>query len=363
MPSAIVSLPEDLTPEWLNEILALNNSEFDSVKISSVSFQMIGTGKMGDNARLTIEYDNNSHPDSLPNSLVVKLPAADPIAKQMSASSGAYAREVLFYQEQAQYTDMHLPKIYYSASDEKGEEFIILMEDMAPAEPGDQLQGETIHRAEMAIDQAAKLHASFWESEKLNGEHISKPYADDNPAFGGALLQDAWPKFLDRFGADLAPSAIEFGDLFVGNYSQWMQGFKGPKTLVHSDFRSENILFNDHGEKPSAITVDWQSIAISCGLTDVAYFLGGSLTCELRRQHEQALVARYCSALELAGVKTSETECWEQYREFAMNAFMTVILGAVYTSAAERSDQMFLTMAQRHFQQCLDLQSAEFLST
>lgn len=361
MLSAIVSLPEAITAEWLSKTLAIHNPAFESATISTVDYQMIGTGKMGDNARLTIEYEDNGHHHALPRSLVAKLPAADPVAKQMSASSGAYAREVLFYQQQAQHTTMQLPKIYYSASDNKGEEFIILMEDMAPAEPGDQLRGETIHRAEMAIDQVAKLHAAFWESDKLEGEHISKPYAGDNAAFGGALLQDAWPKFLDRFGAGLEPSAIEFGDLFVGHYSQWMQGFKGPKTLVHSDFRSENILFNDHGENASAITVDWQSIAISCGLTDVAYFLGGSLTCELRRQHEKALVARYRSALELAGIKTSETECWQQYREFAMNAFMTVILGAVYTGAAERSDQMFLIMAQRHFQQCLDLQSAEFL--
>tara|TARA_B100000767_G_scaffold267027_1_gene285196 strand:- start:260 stop:1351 length:1092 start_codon:yes stop_codon:yes gene_type:complete len=359
---AIVSLPDAITPHWLNQTLAAHNPAFEHAEIIDVDYQMIGTGKMGDNARLTIKYSSDSHTGRLPHTLVAKLPAADPVAKQMSASSGAYAREVLFYQQQAQLTEMHLPKIYYSASDEAGEEFIILMEDMAPAEPGDQLLGETIHRAEMAIDQAAKLHAAFWESDKLDGEHISRPYEEENAAFGGALLLDAWPKFLERFSHGLAPEAIAFGDLFVASYSQWIGRFKGPKTLVHSDFRSENILFNDHGENASAITVDWQSIAISCGLTDIAYFIGGSLTSELRRQHEKTLVSRYRSALELAGVKTSEAECWEQYREFAMNAFMTVILGAVYTGAAERSDKMFLIMAQRHFQQCLDLHSAEFLS-
>ena len=143
---------------------------------------MIGTGKMGDNARLSIEYTRDD--DALPRSLVAKLPAADPVAKQMSASSGAL-REVLFYQQQAQHTDMHLLKIYYSASDDKGEEFIILMEDMAPAE--------------LATNFGAKRYTElkwrwikwpsrtpFWESEKLEGEHISEPYAGDNPAFGGA---------------------------------------------------------------------------------------------------------------------------------------------------------------------------------
>ena len=107
---AIVSLPEAITPEWLSQTLARHHPAFQTATISHVNYQMIGTGKMGDNARLTIEYTRDD--DALPRSLVAKLPAADPVAKQMSASSGAYAREVLFYQQQAQHTDMHLSLIH-----------------------------------------------------------------------------------------------------------------------------------------------------------------------------------------------------------------------------------------------------------
>lgn len=360
MQPAIVSLPEEISPEWLTHVLSNTDENLTSSTIVKVKHEMIGTGKMGDNARISIQY-NDAAPATAPKTLVAKLPAADPIAKEMSASSGAYSREVLFYQQQAKHTDMHLPKIYYSATEPSGAEFIILMEDMAPAVPGDQLKGESVARAELAIDQAAKLHSAFWGVNLPEGDHISKPYEGENSAFGGALLQDAWPQFLDRFGAGLNESAIAFGDLFVANYAQWMSRFNGPKTLVHSDFRSENILFDEHSEQHSAITVDWQSIAISSGLTDIAYFLGGSLELDIRRHHERRLVSRYRTALTAKGITLSETECWEQYREFAMNAFMTVILGAVYTGVGERSDKMFLIMAQRHFQQCVDLHSKDFL--
>ena len=62
-----------------------------------------------------------------------------------------------------------------------------------------------------------------------------------------------------------------------------------------------------------------------------------------------------------AGVDLDFAACWEQYREFALHGILITVLGACFTEAAERSDRMFLTMIQRHLQQCVDLDSAEFL--
>lgn len=370
MEQPIICEAENITPQWLSAALAENGYGKDVI-ISAVSSEIIGTGKMGDNARLNLSLEKA--PDTkaggtqkhlanrLANSIIAKLPAADPIAKELAAGSGAYSREVLFYQQQAKYTDMRLPEIYYSAVNEQGDEFIILMQDMTPAVPGDQIIGETEARAILAMEEAAKLHSAFWGSKNLHGDHISRPYDAANSEFGGALLVDAWPKFLDRFSSGLSEECIAFGDRFANGYSKWIGRFNGQRTLVHSDFRSENILFVDDPTKASATTVDWQSIAEGCGLTDVAYFLGGSLPVETRRKSEKMLVERYRSALAYRDVQLTAEQCWEQYREFSMSAFMTVILGAVYTAAGERSDQMFLTMAQRHFQQCIDLNSGDFL--
>ena len=44
-----------------------------------------------------------------------------------------------------------------------------------------------------------------------------------------------------------------------------------------------------------------------------------------------------------------------------MHGLMITILGACFAAAGERSDRMFLTMAQRHFQHCLDLDAMDFL--
>ena len=110
-----------------------------------------------------------------------------------------------------------------------------------------------------------------------------------------------------------------------------------------------------------ATVVDWQTVGESSALTDAAYFLGGSVEIGQRREWEKSLIDEYAGWLASAGVDLSPGECWEQYREFSMHGIIITVLGAVFTAAQDRSDKMFLTMIQRHLQQCVDLNSAEFL--
>ena len=351
---------DDFNPQWLTE--TLNRTGFlPSGKVSELSYKEIGTGKLGDNIRLSLHYDEQAAAHNPPISLVAKLPAADPIAREMASSSGAYRREVLFYQREAKLTSIRLPRIYHSEASDQGAEFVILMEDLAPATAGDQRIGESLAHARLSIAEAAKLHAPFWGKEDQLGEHITRHYLPDAAEYGGALLIDAWPKFLQRFGSGLNRDCSQFGEHFCQQYSQWIQRYEGEKTLTHYDFRSENILYNDSDAQTSATVVDWQSLSVSSGLSDIAYFLGVSLDTATRRAEEKTLLEGYRKQLAALGVTLKAEDCWQQYREFSMSGFMTVILGAVYTAAEARSDEMFLAMAQQQLQQCVDLNASEFL--
>jgi thiamine kinase-like enzyme len=94
----------------------------------------------------------------------------------------------------------------------------------------------------------------------------------------------------------------------------YISGFNEIKTLIHADFRSENILFSDD----SVYTVDWQTVSEGSPLTDVAYFLGGSVNVEDRRTWEKQLVNEYSELLSERSVNLSAEECWQQYREQSM---------------------------------------------
>lgn len=352
----LVSEPESISPEWLTQVL-IQCGALRTGKVTAVEQKIIGTGKMGDNIRLSLTYSGDN---DAPASLVAKLPAADETARGMAGALGAYHKEVMFYRELAQLSDMSTPKIYLALVDDSGSNFIILMEDLAPAEPGSQLVGESPRHARQALIEAAKLHASFHDNDELLSKDFISQTDADGAAFGQELLQQNWPGFIARFGHDLSEQCIAFGDQYVASHAKWVVGYQGPKTLIHGDFRTENLLFSGNAR---ATAVDWQTLMKSCGLADVAYFLGGSMTTEDRREHEQELVEYYRQCLQDAGVSCSADSCWQQYREFSMHGLMITILGAMFTEPEERSDQMFLIMAQRHLQHCVDMQAEDFLKS
>ena len=350
----LISDPQLITTRWLTEVLTTSGLLSEG-RVVTVEWEMIGTGKMGDNARFSLTYDGDY---GAPKTMIAKLPATDETARMMAGGMGAYLKEVMFYKELADKTAMRTPAIYLALIDEDGSNFIILMEDLAPAEPGDQLVGETIDHARQALAEAAKLHAAFYgRSDLLAGDYITRTDAD-SAAFGQELLEQNWPGFVERFGHGLSAECIAFGGDYVANHGRWVAHYTGPKTLIHSDFRSENMLFSEHDR---VATVDWQTLTESCALADVAYFMGGSLDIGVRRSNEEALLDYYRQCLAEEGVTLSREECWQLYREFSINGLLITILGAMFSEAAERSDKMFLVMIQRHLQHCVDMNAREFL--
>lgn len=351
---SIAVSPEEITPEWMTAVLK-ESGHLSGGKVTAVEHKIIGTGKMGDNARIFVNYDGDY---GAPATLVAKLPATDETARMMAGELSAYYNEVMFYRHLADRTAITTPEIVANEVNAAGTEFIILMEDLAPAEPGSQLIGESLVHTKASLREAAKLAATFYGDPDIGDlEYVTSPARRDGGAQGAALMEQCWPQFVDRFGHGLSSECLAFGECYVENHLQFVTRFTGTKTLVHGDFRCENLLYSG----TVATVVDWQTVGESSALTDAAYFLGGSVEIGQRREWEKSLIDEYAGWLASAGVDLSPGECWEQYREFSMHGIIITVLGAVFTAAQDRSDKMFLTMIQRHLQQCVDLNSAEFL--
>ncbi|MEM8498601.1 MAG: phosphotransferase [Pseudomonadota bacterium] len=347
--------PEQLSPEYLTECLQ-NVGILADECVSAIEYQLIGTGKMGDNARITLSYDR--HLLGAPATVIAKFPAEDEHARAMAGAQGAYYNEVMFYRDLAPETSIRTPTIFTSELSEDGTDFLLLMEDMAPAEPGSQLVGESLEHCQMAIKEAAKLAAAFYGHDALSskGDRVSSA-REDGGAFGQELMIQYWPVFLERFAAGLNQQQINFGAHYASHHAHFASRFTGPKTIAHGDFRSENLLFGPQ----SIAVVDWQTVCESSAITDMAYFLGGSVDTENRRLWEKRLVKDYRVALDFNGVSLSDDECWDLYREYSMHGLMITVLGACFSSPGERSNKMFLAMIQRHLQHCIDVGAHEFL--
>ena len=82
----LVTLPEHITPAWMTSALR-ESGALPAGEVTAVRTALIGTGKMGDNARIELAYDGDYN---APSSLVAKLPATDPTARAAASGMGLY---------------------------------------------------------------------------------------------------------------------------------------------------------------------------------------------------------------------------------------------------------------------------------
>ena len=61
-------------------------------------------------------------------------------------------------------------------------------------------------------------------------------------------------------------------------------------SLIHVDYRLDNLLFTSNDAGIDVAAVDWQSITLGSPLSDVAYFIGAGLTSADRAPVEEQLV-------------------------------------------------------------------------
>jgi aminoglycoside phosphotransferase (APT) family kinase protein len=340
-----------LDPEFLSRALA---ARLDGARVISVRATAVGTGQVSDSFRLRLGYDS---PAALPGTLVAKVPAADPASRSAARAFRTYELEASFYGQLAPDLPVALPACYFASYDPEPDEYVVLLEDLAPASPGDQIAGITADQAALAIDELAALHAAGWDSQQLAG----LPWLNRSSPASAALMTSAvaslYPAFRDRYAQRLRPETLPLIENFVAKTAAYLEARDGPRTIVHGDFRADNLLFGHNGP----VVLDWQTCSFGAGISDLSYFLASSLQVPDRQRHEQDLVRRYHSGLASKGVAVSWAYCWNEYRRYAFGGIMMDIIAAMVVRQTERGDEMFCAMADRHARHAIDLDSLALL--
>jgi aminoglycoside phosphotransferase (APT) family kinase protein len=162
------------------------------------------------------------------------------------------------------------------------------------------------------------------------------------------------PIWLERFATHLDPEHVSLIEGLGPHARRWFTPLAQHRTLGHADFRLDNLLFDArNGDLPVAV-VDWQSISTAPGPVDVSYFLGTSLTQDVRVKHEQELVDDYHCRLQSFGVnELTADRCWLAYRAHAIYGLVLTIPASLSVERTGRGDDMFGTMARRIADQML----------
>lgn len=345
---------DEITSDWLASVLGGD--------VGPITMQRIGDGHIGVNVRIAM-------PDAqadLPRSLVVKLPATDETSLTTAAMLRHYERETRFYTELAATVDMRVPTCFHGDWTPETNDFVLVLEDMAPSVQGDQLVGCTVEQACDAVRELAKLHGPRWDDPTLDDidwiEHDRAAAigssADDAAieAAGGlaTMWQMLFPGFAATYRSHLSAEEFELAEHFGTVIATWRAGRSGPRSITHGDYRLDNMLFATSPDGPPVTVVDWQTPAHGTPLTDLSYFIGAGLLAPERRANERDLIDVYLEALSAYDIALNDAWVWEQYRRDAFAGLVVAAMASQIVTLNDRSEAMFGAMAQRHLRQALD---------
>jgi len=357
--------PGQLTPDWLTHALH-NCGAAQSSSVTSFDAKVIGegTGFLGELAHLTLRYDKPE--PGAPSTLIAKFPTTAPENREVAMYFRFYERETGFYEHNAPQVQLRTPRCYFNAFNPENGDFLLLLEDLSPAMVGDQVAGCPVEHARLAIHELAKFQATWWNSPRVDAlEWIPRFDAEWQIEALEQNYEPCWPAFVDFVGPLLTPTLHDAGVRFGKSTRSMMNRIasESPITILHGDYRLDNMFFASPEGGPEFAVIDWQIAMRSMGVFDVAYFVAGTLPSEERRAHEREIVTSYHDTLVEHGVKGySFDRCWEDYRTSILFLFnYSVMAAGSIDMANERGFTLFSTIAQRTLSAIEDLKAYEML--
>lgn len=321
---------EAITPAFLSGVLKR--------KVSEVRAELVAAqGAVSTAATLGLSYaDGVTGPDAV----FAKWSSPIEAVRQMAAQNGMYRREVRFYEDLAETSEIATPTCHFAAWDRKTDEFLLILEDMSTSRVGN-FYASSLDDVTQVVEALPAFHARWWEHDDLAKLRWLFPL--DHPAASAGLqaafagsLGRATARFSEHFEGTLGAASKAVAEGYPALAARF--GSR-PTTLVHSDLHLQQVFFP--GDEDGRFAVfDWQTIGRGFGGQDLARIVAMSLTPAMRREHERPLVERYHRGLLEAGITGySSGECWNDYRlGMTWNIVTNVIAGASVDRAAMDAD-------------------------
>ncbi|MFN0030373.1 MAG: phosphotransferase family protein [Acidimicrobiales bacterium] len=346
---------DELNVGVLNALFRRHDPDFDA-EVVAVRATPIGesSGFLGQLRRLELTYattESNRHAPSgttPPASLVAKAPTQDPGGRQVGAMLDVWARESRFFAELASALDVHVPRCYANEGDRDTQQWLLLLEDVGDTQAPTQAEGASFDQAAAALIEVARLH------RQCHGQRPAPwlPGFDRGPL--DALqhnVQVAVEPFAERFGDLLPPGGADALRRFAPGLAAWTnEQARHPLTVVHADYRLDNLIVRSEGAGLTVTVLDWQTTLMGAGEMDLASFLVTSLRLEDRRRWEDGLIELYAEAVgrSVDQVRAAfRSHLWWWMALYANNL-------SRIDPTDERGTNMFSATVQRTFQAAAD---------
>ena len=293
---------QEIDASFLSEHLGLDIHEFHYERIGA------DRGMLGEIYKVAIESSTGSR------KVVAKFSAPRKEALDNAKRGGTHERELRCYDELLSTTPVSIPEIFASWFDEKSSEYLILQEFFEFDQSVDQIDGITVAQSKLVIEEAAAMHAHWWEHSGL-AELEWLPRLNDTRRRSNltTVTRLGWnplTEILDEGGLSYPKVS---GDSLADEIDDMLCDLStSASTLIHSDLRADNLLFNTVGD--GVMLVDWQGCSFGPSSFDITYHMIQSLSVDDRRQHETELLNYYVNSLEFFGHQITIDEVHKLYR-------------------------------------------------
>lgn len=355
----------DVTSEWLTNALR-EQGLLGTGTVTEFTHQTVGeeAGFNGDVAILKLTYSDDAH--EAPASMVLKIPTASK-NRIMGQTMGLYEKEIRFYRDLEPLLKVRVPKHYYSAVDAVDDpdmvlerleglnnlpvfvvrflttaltwfikmtprRYALLIEDLSAYRLGDQMASYSDQDMQHILTAMAKLHAQFWDSAELKSMTWIHPLTATSRIIQGMFLGSV-KKFRNSAGEQLSDRhqalinwLCEHGVELTEILGQEVQ------TLLHGDFRLDNICFND--DAGEVLLMDWQTMQRGAAGMDLAYFMSAALPADASESEINAMIDVYHQALTAEGIDLPRERLQWQY-EVGTLAMLHRILPAMFQGNME----------------------------
>ncbi|MGA9275624.1 phosphotransferase family protein [Ilumatobacter sp.] len=309
----IPDTPDGIDAQWLNNALT-GWPEITSVEHDDIGE---GTGIFGQISRLDVGYAGDA--GSSPSRMVVKMACLEPENLAIANALGIYERELRFYEELASTMPFRIPASYLVQRGGDGR-FVLIIEDLAgDFVVGDQVVGATPAQADAVVDALVPFHVQWWEHPDLESmDWLPVPNAPEYRAAVPGIYRAGLPVLEAEWTDRVSPEALAAARAVEPRFEDLMDRTStGPRTIIHTDTRLDNVLFASDGSNEVAV-IDFQLALRGRAVADIAYLIGTSMTIEDGAAHWERLLRRWHEAVTDTGIDYEWDDCVLHYKEAAM---------------------------------------------
>ena len=356
---------DEVTAGWMQKVLVAGGAsdfpEIGSVKIEKMSGVTSALGALF-RCRMTAHDGAEANPASV----IVKFPTTNPLTVRLVSLLSAYRREYVFYRDIASRNHVRVPHLFYGDYDERTHRSILILEDLGDMLAIPQSEGVGVARARLAVREIAALQGFFWDAEDASELAALGPFLS---TIQRRIMQTVYlltlPRSMQRFPDLFTPNSRRHAEAFGTRIDAHFEAVaEGPNTIVHGDYRGDNVLFGSKDLNDLSV-IDWQGCGIGCGMYDVAFFLGTSVSVDDRRKLERDAVDEYHDIVSRLRAKSfTRDDCWRSYRQNMLGTLMPMVIGS---GGMDMSDPRLASQTRELLNRTLtaieDLESWDFMPT